>query len=227
MAGGFVKCEALVEMNYEAVYGRLIRSAQLRGQVRDGYFEVHHIQPRSLGGSDFASNLVRLTYREHFLAHWLLVKMHTGVERRKMAYALWCMGLMSNDHRITAGWQIEVVKRSCRDHRLATQRQRAEMRYFLEKTRVTAAINRCRTLRWHEGKQDPKVLSQVATDLLRLERDRKSVRRQKRNGLNNSLLNKIAHTARQTGLIRKAQSKKPRSAESQARLERWKSSKSI
>lgn len=55
---------------------------------KEGYTERHHIVPRSLGGDDSDSNLVRLTAREHFVVHWLLTKMVEGDARRKMAYAL-------------------------------------------------------------------------------------------------------------------------------------------
>jgi len=54
----------------------------------DGYTELHHIQPRSLGGTDDKDNLVDLTAREHFICHWLLTKMHTGEAKAKMIYAL-------------------------------------------------------------------------------------------------------------------------------------------
>jgi hypothetical protein len=54
----------------------------------DSYTESHHIVPRSLGGSDEADNLVNLTAREHFVCHWLLVKMTTGQEHHKMLNAL-------------------------------------------------------------------------------------------------------------------------------------------
>ena len=61
-----------------------------RAQTRsiDGYVERHHIQPRSLGGTDDKDNLVDLTAREHFICHWLLTKMHTGEDKAKMIYAL-------------------------------------------------------------------------------------------------------------------------------------------
>jgi hypothetical protein len=54
----------------------------------DSYTESHHIIPRSLGGGDDADNLVNLTAREHFICHWILVKMTTGQERHKMLNAL-------------------------------------------------------------------------------------------------------------------------------------------
>ena len=48
------------------------------------YTESHHIVPRSLGGSDEPDNLVNLTAREHFVCHWLLVKMTTGQDHHMM-----------------------------------------------------------------------------------------------------------------------------------------------
>ena len=59
-----------------------------RDRVLKGYTEKHHIQPRSLGGTDDKNNLVDLTAREHFICHWLLTKMHTGEAKAKMIYAL-------------------------------------------------------------------------------------------------------------------------------------------
>jgi hypothetical protein len=54
----------------------------------DSYTESHHIKPRSMGGSDEPENLVNLTAREHFICHWLLVKMTTGQDHYKMLNAL-------------------------------------------------------------------------------------------------------------------------------------------
>lgn len=54
----------------------------LRGQSVDGYAEVHHIVPRSIGGSDAADNLIRLTARQHFIAHWMLARALGGSASR-------------------------------------------------------------------------------------------------------------------------------------------------
>lgn len=45
---------------------------------RDKYqfYEFHHIVPKCFGGSNDDSNLIALTPREHFLAHYLLCKMN-------------------------------------------------------------------------------------------------------------------------------------------------------
>lgn len=71
---------------YEKWYASIIENAKAR--VLDGYKERHHIIPRSIGGADDRSNLVDLTAREHFICHWLLVKIHTGEAQHKMIYAL-------------------------------------------------------------------------------------------------------------------------------------------
>jgi len=71
---------------YSRWYNQIITTAQNR--VVEGYTERHHIQPRSLGGSDSTDNLVELTAREHFVCHWLLTKMTTGEDRYKMLNAL-------------------------------------------------------------------------------------------------------------------------------------------
>jgi len=58
------------------------------GNAPSGYFEKHHIHPKSLGGSNDQSNLVSLTAREHYICHLLLVKMTSGVFRFKMLRAV-------------------------------------------------------------------------------------------------------------------------------------------
>lgn len=64
-------------MNYEKIYNALVEKAKIRGldkSQHEGYFEIHHILPRCLGGSDEDNNLVMFTAREHFIAHMLLWK---------------------------------------------------------------------------------------------------------------------------------------------------------
>jgi len=71
---------------YKQWYTNITERAKNR--YLDSYTESHHIVPRSLGGGDGADNLVNLTAREHFVCHWLLVKMTTGQEHHKMLNAL-------------------------------------------------------------------------------------------------------------------------------------------
>lgn len=77
-------------MNYQKIYNDIIGKAKVRGWTRKTagvYVEKHHITPRSLGGNNAPDNLVFLTAREHFLAHWLLYKFVEGRNKIKMARA--------------------------------------------------------------------------------------------------------------------------------------------
>jgi hypothetical protein len=109
---------------YQRWYDGLVDRARSRN-IPTCYTEVHHVTPRSLGGCDEPENLVRLTYREHFLAHWLLTKMHRGGALRKMQRALLAMTLKTNGQRITAGWQFDAAKRAVRDLELDPELEQA------------------------------------------------------------------------------------------------------
>jgi len=71
-------------MNHKKVYDSLIEKAKNRHL--DEYCEQHHIIPRCMGGTDDKCNLVNLTAREHFLAHYLLAKMHGGDNWKPLLY---------------------------------------------------------------------------------------------------------------------------------------------
>jgi hypothetical protein len=119
---------------YEKLYNQLIERAKRR--KLDCYSEWHHIVPRSLGGVDEKSNLVQLTYREHFLAHWLLTKFITGRGRRSMVYALQCMGTMDpSGQRFVSSWQYDVARRTIKEHfeGVRLERMLAEMKAEREK----------------------------------------------------------------------------------------------
>jgi hypothetical protein len=61
-------------MNYKQIYEQLILRAKDR--IIDTYTEKHHIVPKAMGGSNYKSNIVKLTAREHFIAHILLWKIY-------------------------------------------------------------------------------------------------------------------------------------------------------
>ena len=76
-------------MNYNKLYSRFIESIPLRSKKTEQGYEVHHILPVSLGGSKYKkANLIKLTCREHFIAHRILAKMYRGNKKYKMIYAL-------------------------------------------------------------------------------------------------------------------------------------------
>ena len=75
---------------YSKWYSSIISQAKERESQFVGYGEKHHILPKSFnrGGEKDKLNIVKLTAREHFICHVLLVKMFSGHYMHKMARAL-------------------------------------------------------------------------------------------------------------------------------------------
>ena len=86
------------QSKYSKYYYSIVDNAKSRLIAENIYTEKHHIIPKSLGGSNDISNLVKLTAREHFVCHRLLARITTGAARNKMVHALWrmCNSLKSN-----------------------------------------------------------------------------------------------------------------------------------
>jgi hypothetical protein len=83
------------------------RQMQRESKRQVGY-ELHHIFPSSLGGSAEKSNLVLLTYREHYVAHWLLTKIYP--HEPKMHYGFLCMLRDPYGNRKLTSRMVETIK---------------------------------------------------------------------------------------------------------------------
>jgi len=70
---------------YRKEYFRIIKEARLNPPK--GYCEVHHIIPRSFGGTDYHRNLVKVSGADHLRLHTLLPYFTEGEYRDKMLYA--------------------------------------------------------------------------------------------------------------------------------------------
>jgi len=79
-------------MNYKKIHDQIVAKAKTRNLA--GYVEKHHIRPKSLGGSNSRENLVKLTAREHYIIHKLLVEIYP--RSKKLKYALWGMSNQLN-----------------------------------------------------------------------------------------------------------------------------------
>ncbi len=82
-------------MDYKRIYKELIEYAK-RPRELNGYTETHHIIPRCLLLDDSKSNLVTLTAREHFIAHWLLTKIYKATEHEMTLLAAFTAMNMKN-----------------------------------------------------------------------------------------------------------------------------------
>lgn len=91
---------------YKNWYNNITTNAKNRNL--SGYSEKHHIIPKSLGGNDTKENLVDLTAREHFICHWLLVKIHSGEAKSKMVYAL---NGMKRNGKFTQRYETKITSR--------------------------------------------------------------------------------------------------------------------
>lgn len=91
-------------MNYKKIYADLCLSRMvLKRNKKDGFYENHHYLPKSLGGNDLPQNMVLLTPREHFIAHFLLYKIYkqAGMKKEmyKMSYAFNMMSVYNKDQK--------------------------------------------------------------------------------------------------------------------------------
>jgi hypothetical protein len=92
-----------ISNKYLNIYFDIINKAKIRNTTSE-LVEIHHVIPKSLGGSNKKENLVILTPREHFVCHKILIKITSSENRKKMCYAFWrmCNGSPSNKYNVTS-----------------------------------------------------------------------------------------------------------------------------
>ncbi len=76
-------------MDYSRIYNELIKNAKCR--KIEGYVERHHIIPKCIGGSNDSDNIVKLTAKEHFIAHLLLIKIYLNIPSIISAAVMMCV----------------------------------------------------------------------------------------------------------------------------------------
>lgn len=115
-----------LQNKYTKCYYSIIDRAVSRDLSKEIYTERHHIIPKSLGGSNDPTNLVKLTAKEHRLAHILLPRMTINPAHTKsMWYAVWMMLRTKNKNQqrnVSKGSafnlaKIEVAKNSSQLHK--------------------------------------------------------------------------------------------------------------
>jgi hypothetical protein len=133
-------------MDYQKIYNALVDRGKIR--ILTGYTETHHIIPKCLGGSDDKENLVKLTAREHYIAHKLLVKMFPY--EFKLKYAFWMMCSMETTTQLR-------YKVSSRDYEYA--KQLIATRHPETRNKISASLKRSyetgKRKKWNLGKKMP------------------------------------------------------------------------
>lgn len=93
----------MTETKYLTTYYRIIHNRQINDLRYDIYSEIHHIIPKSLGGTDDKCNLVRLSAKEHYIVHHLLWRHYRSLgdaeKTYKMANAFWSMCIQHKGNR--------------------------------------------------------------------------------------------------------------------------------
>ena len=75
-------------MNYKKIHDDIIQRAKNRKLI--GYSETHHITLKSMGGTNKTDNLVKLTAKEHFIIHKLLIEIYPNELKIKRAFWMMC-----------------------------------------------------------------------------------------------------------------------------------------
>jgi len=102
----------------------------------DIYVENHHIIPKCMGGSNDDNNIIRLSARQHFLCHLLLIRMVDAPYKEKLAYAAWQFTMRKNKIKITAR-QYEQLKKELSISYIGRKRKP-----FSEKTRRNMSLSK-------------------------------------------------------------------------------------
>jgi len=144
-------------MNYSKIYDDLMSSRILMKPQRiidkrcGFYFEGHHIIPKWMGGTGNSSrpknnpNIVLLTAREHFLAHWLLWRIHRN---RPSSLAFHKMiSCNKNQTRIISSRAYEEARESFRITNLGNK-------YGLGKTKIISEEQKKRQSEKMKGRYD-------------------------------------------------------------------------
>ncbi len=96
--------------NYQQRYHKFIKSRPIRMKVKFDGCETHHILPKKLGGSNDPSNTIVLTFKEHWIAHRMLIKCYTGRKKASLVSALFRMANHYNTSFKITGKRYEYAK---------------------------------------------------------------------------------------------------------------------
>ena len=172
-----------IDNKYRRWYFQIIEKARERTTTKEARavrspvgYEKHHLVPRSLGGLRFGppDHLILLTYREHFLSHWLLTKFTVGEARKKMSNALWAM---TRQRKVLTSWQYAVAREAHRSTLIGNQwargyRHDAQTREKMSRARLGKKLSPEHCARISEtrsrGKRGPSGIKRSAETRLKM-----------------------------------------------------------
>jgi hypothetical protein len=89
-----------IENKYFKWYTQIIDSSH--NPSNHEYYEKHHIIPKSMGGSNYITNIAKLSARQHYICHWLLTKCVKKQHKFKMIAAFHRMNNKRSKCRINS-----------------------------------------------------------------------------------------------------------------------------
>lgn len=115
-------------MDYLKIYNNIIERAKNRTLDVNSYFEKHHIKPKGIGGDNDPNNLVNLTYREHFVCHWMLHRIYPKNKQISAAFHIMVYGYnvrktkkLNKNNYIPSSRSLEEAKIAQKHHRTGTK----------------------------------------------------------------------------------------------------------
>lgn len=110
---GINELKSLTEAEAKDRYDKLIDNAKQQSYIDEKtYYEKHHIIPKSLGGGNDADNIVKLTARDHIIAHILLTIIYpdnSGLLFAAMSMTLECSKFTSGRKEAILEIDLEVA----------------------------------------------------------------------------------------------------------------------
>lgn len=119
--------------------------------------EMHHILPKCMGGDDSYDNLVMLTYREHYIAHYLLAKAYP--EHKSLWFAFNMMKRVCEGRSVlyeAARRYISSAISKSNTGRPMSEKNKAEMG---NRTKGTVIVKDVNGNRFRVDKTDPRYIS--------------------------------------------------------------------
>jgi hypothetical protein len=95
------------DSKYSKWYFSIVENAKKRNLISE--YETHHITPRSMGGADLENNLVKVSYREHFICHLLLTKM--CLNKQDEIKMLWALHRLTFSRDYYSSYQYELARK--------------------------------------------------------------------------------------------------------------------
>jgi hypothetical protein len=146
-------------MNYSKIYDDFMldrlskKPERLKLKKNGSYFEGHHIIPKSKGGTGNSNrpknnpNIVLLTAREHFLAHWILWRIYRDRQSALAFHKM--MSTNKNQNRVLSS-------RGYEEARLAFRQTNIGNQYGKGKTKIISEEQKLKQSELMKGRYDGK-----------------------------------------------------------------------